>query len=95
MEHSVQDLYEMHVIVKGQVQGVGFRAATRRYAHHLALKGTVRNLEDGSVEIYAQGPKRYLEELVKSLKNEIGDVQEATIEYFPIMHSHDDFRIIY
>ena len=32
MEHSSQDIYEMHAIVKGTVQGIGFRALTRYYA---------------------------------------------------------------
>jgi acylphosphatase len=45
----------MHCIVSGWVQGVGYRAATRRKAAELALAGWVRNLPDGTVEVYAQG----------------------------------------
>jgi len=97
MEHSVQDKYEMHALIKGQVQGVGFRATTRYHALTLGLKGTVKNLPDGSVEIYAQGSKNHLEELMKRLNEEIGSLQieKSSIEYFPIEIAHDDFTIIY
>ena len=42
-------------IVRGQVQGVGFRWATRNQARRLNLLGWVRNQSDGSVEILAMG----------------------------------------
>ena len=44
-----------HWKVYGRVQGVGFRKATEREGQRLGLKGWVRNLEDGEVEILAQG----------------------------------------
>jgi acylphosphatase len=97
MEHSSLDTYEMHVIVKGNVQGIGFRALTRYRALDLGLKGQVRNLPDGTVEIYAQGSKKHLEELIERLKEETmpGQIEEASIEYFPIEQPHDDFRIVH
>jgi len=45
----------VHIIVKGRVQGVYFRAFTQKQAVKLNLKGFVRNLADGSVEIVACG----------------------------------------
>lgn len=97
MEHSTHEIYEMHVVIKGKVQGVGFRALTRRHAMILGIKGTVRNLEDGTVEIYAQGSKQQLEKLIQILKEETtpGQIQEASIDYFPIESPHMDFRILY
>lgn len=97
MEHSAQEIYEMHVIVKGKVQGVGFRAMTRYYAQNLGLMGTVRNLPNGDVEIHAQGTKEYLEKLIEQLKFEMdpGQIEEAVIDFFPIEHPHEDFRIIH
>ena len=97
MEHSAQEVYEMHVLVKGNVQGVGFRALTRYYATSLELTGTVRNLSDGTVEIYAHGSKKRLEEFIQRLKEETapGQIEEASIEYFPIESPHEVFRIIH
>ncbi len=44
------------VVLRGRVQGVGFRWWTREIAVELSLRGTVRNLPDGSVEIHVAGP---------------------------------------
>ncbi|MBV8730203.1 MAG: acylphosphatase [Acidobacteriia bacterium] len=43
-------------IIRGRVQGVGFRYFAQRAASGLGLTGYVRNLDDGSVEAYAAGP---------------------------------------
>jgi acylphosphatase len=43
------------LMVEGEVQGVGYRAATQRRASELALSGWVRNRPDGSVELEAEG----------------------------------------
>jgi len=45
----------MRFVMHGRVQGVGFRAATRRHALALGLRGWVRNLPYGTVEAYAVG----------------------------------------
>jgi acylphosphatase len=44
-----------HYLISGRVQGVCFRHYTVREAERLAIAGTVRNLDDGSVEVFAQG----------------------------------------
>lgn len=43
-------------LVSGRVQGVGYRAATRREAQQLELAGHARNLDDGRVEVLVEGP---------------------------------------
>jgi acylphosphatase len=42
--------------VSGVVQGVGFRYWTRRAGTELGLRGAVRNLRDGAVEVHVSGP---------------------------------------
>jgi acylphosphatase len=42
-------------LVQGKVQGVFFRHGTRQEAERLAIRGVVRNLADGSVEVIARG----------------------------------------
>ena len=48
-------------VVRGRVQGVYFRAATRKQARQLGLSGWVRNCSDGSVEYMAEGTQAQLE----------------------------------
>lgn len=54
----------VHVIVRGRVQGVYFRASTRGRARQLGLSGWVRNCPDGSVEVLAEGQKTHLEQMI-------------------------------
>ena len=53
-----------HISVSGRVQGVCYRAATQQQACQLALAGTVRNLDDGRVEIIAEGAEPALQQLL-------------------------------
>jgi len=53
--------------IKGRVQGVFFRAWTQDMAKGLELRGVVRNLSDGSVEAWAEGPVGQLEVFEKQL----------------------------
>lgn len=46
----------MHVVVRGRVQGVGFRWFVREAARGAKLAGWVRNRPDGGVELEAEGP---------------------------------------
>jgi len=57
--HRTARLYR----VKGRVQGVGFRYFMEQAASGLGLRGWVRNLDDGSVEVYAAGAVSELAEL--------------------------------
>lgn len=53
----------MYWWVTGRVQGVSFRAATQEQALKLGLRGTVRNLPDGRVSVYACGDSSALRAL--------------------------------
>ena len=64
----------VHLIIRGDIQGVSFRAWTLRQgfdgelsrtAQGLQLTGWVKNRTDGSVELVAEGPQDKLGELVK------------------------------
>lgn len=58
----------MRALVRGRVQGVGFRFHTLREAERLGLGGQVRNLGDGGVEVVAQGPSSQVEALLDWLE---------------------------
>ncbi len=51
-------------MVTGRVQRVGFRQGCRQVARSMDLVGWVRNLQDGSVEVFAQGTAEELDRLV-------------------------------
>jgi acylphosphatase len=55
----------VHLVVSGRVQGVWFRASTRREADRLGLTGWVRNLPDGRVEAVAEGKSELLDDFVR------------------------------
>jgi acylphosphatase len=52
------------IVVRGRVQGVGFRYAAVNQARRLGLNGWARNAHDGSVEIVAEGPAADLDAFV-------------------------------
>ena len=54
----------VRIVVRGRVQGVGFRYATVSEARRLGLAGWARNNPDGSVEILADGPAGAVNQLV-------------------------------
>lgn len=87
----------MHAIAKGRVQGVFFRATTRDHALSLGLTGTVKNLPDGTVEIWAKGSQEELFLLLEKLKQEKGEIRidEIIVEYPPIKKTFQDFSVIY
>ena len=71
-----------HFLVRGRVQGVGFRWFVHREASELELRGWVRNTEDGDVEVVAAGDEQNLAELRTSLqKGPRGSRVDQVIEH--------------
>jgi acylphosphatase len=58
----------VRVVVRGDVQGVGFRAATAHQARRVNIAGWVRNLRDGSVEVEAEGTVEAVDGLITWLR---------------------------
>jgi acylphosphatase len=70
-----------HYLVRGRVQGVGFRWFVQREAAEIGLRGWVRNTEDGHVEIVAAGSADDLAELKTALhKGSRGSRVDAVVE---------------
>jgi acylphosphatase len=55
----------LHLIIKGRVQGVFYRASARDAAIKLGLKGWVRNIPDGSVEAVFEGHEKALSQVLQ------------------------------
>ncbi|MEO7086909.1 MAG: acylphosphatase [Gemmatimonadaceae bacterium] len=58
---------DLHVVVRGRVQGVGFRWFVRGAARSAGLSGWVKNLDDGSVEVAATGDDSAIHALREAL----------------------------
>ena len=84
----------IRVAVSGEVQGVGFRDATVARARELGVMGWVRNGEQGSVQVHAEGPESGLKELVAFLRNgpRPARVSGVAIEHVAV-EGHEQFAI--
>lgn len=71
-------------IVRGQVQGVGFRWFVWREAQRLSLRGFVRNLPDGGVEVVSQGSDAALDALEGILARGPAMAQVEAVERFEV-----------
>jgi len=85
----------LHAIVSGHVQGVSFRYYTVLRAQELGVAGWVRNLDDGSVEVMAEGARDNLETLLAFLRTGPMSAQVTTINYdwLDTNHEFEDFNV--
>ena len=92
-------LRKIHVIVKGKVQGVFFRASTKQQAIDLGITGWVKNLSDGSVEVVSEGSSVKIEQLLSWLYHgpKLAEVKELVLISDDSVRSQTftTFRIIY
>jgi acylphosphatase len=88
--------HRYHIVVKGTVQGVGFRYFTYQWADRLGICGWVRNLYDGSVEIEAEGKKINLAEFISKIKEgpSFGYVETADVEEMDEIRNEKSFEIV-
>ena len=82
MTSTEQSFTARRFVVRGRVQGVGFRWFVEREAHMLGISGWVRNNHDGSVEVLAQGTRDQLSGLRSRLQQgpraaRVDDVEES------------------
>lgn len=85
------------LLVSGRVQGVGFRHYTRVQASELGIAGTVRNLDDGRVEIHAVGDPATLDRFEERVRQgprggRVDHLEHETLEAQTA--TWDDFRVV-
>ena len=84
----------LEVHLEGQVQGVGMRYFVRQQAMSLGITGRVRNLQDGRVEVIAEGENDRLNELLEKLKNSpVGRVVNVDFSWDKPSLAFPDFHI--
>lgn len=93
-------MYKKQYFISGKVQGVGFRFFTKQIANNMRLKGFVKNLNDGRVEIVVFfNTKEQMKKFEKLLKNgnkysNIEDIEKQTLdENYPFQFN--SFKIYY
>ncbi|MBS7619366.1 acylphosphatase [Candidatus Bathyarchaeota archaeon] len=74
-------MMRVHIYVSGRVQGVFYRSSTQKKARELSITGWVKNLEDGRVEIVAEGEEDKLKKFIEWCR--IGPVM-ARVEDFEV-----------
>jgi DNA ligase D-like protein (predicted 3'-phosphoesterase) len=84
----------IRAVVRGMVQGVGFRETTRRRAAELGVFGWVRNAEDGTVVAHVEGPAASVEELTAYLNK---GPRGASVEHVQVtqaaVEGHEQFAV--
>ena len=85
------------MIVYGRVQGTNYRYYTKRRAQELGLKGYVKNLSDGTVEVVVEGDEGKLKELIEFCKNSpgISHVTSVKIRFENAKNVFDGFVVEY
>lgn len=74
--------------VHGNIQGVGYRAFVYEIAKKYNIKGMVRNVSDGSVEILAIGNKKDLKQFIKNI-----NISTNNMAFFNIEKYNDENKI--
>lgn len=82
------------LVFKGRVQRIGFRYEARLVAQKLGLAGTVRNIEDGSVEAELQGGEEKIDCFIHTMKNISRIIiTDYTVENIPVIKDDKTFII--
>jgi acylphosphatase len=86
----------VNLVILGHVQGVFFRASAHQQAQRLGLKGFVCNLNDGSVNVVAEGYQQDIEDFIGwcKLGPETARVEKVVVKYEPVTESEIGFSII-
>ena len=87
----------VRLIISGRVQGVFFRAETESQALRLHLKGWVRNMSDGRVEIIIEGDEGDVQRMIAWCHKGPRLAKVEGVDYYeePFQDGFDDFEIVY
>jgi acylphosphatase len=91
----MSDDVRVHLRVDGRVQGVFFRANTRKQARKRGLGGWVKNLDDGSVEVVIEGPEDDVREVVNWTREgpPRANVEDIEVDWEDFEGAFEDFEV--
>jgi acylphosphatase len=95
MTMTAREKKAFHAFARGRVQGVGFRYSAIHEARRLGLFGTVKNCEDGSVEVIAEGDSDRLQRFVSWLRQgpHAAHVRELDVSDIPYCGTYKSFDV--
>lgn len=87
----------LHIIFAGKVQGVGFRKFVKKKADEFGVKGFVKNLSDGTVEVLAEGDEKILKSFFDAIEKgpPSAEVNDIRYEFIKKDGGFDEFKIEY
>jgi acylphosphatase len=87
---------EIHCVVKGKVQRVGYRDCVEQYAKEHALYGWIKNHDDGSVEIVLQGTPDELKACIEVLNqgSPLARVEAMSVDWGSPIKVWDEFKLL-
>lgn len=86
----------LHAFYSGRVQGVGFRFTVKMLAHGFEVTGTVRNMDDGRVELLAEGNREELEAFKQAIReSELGTfIRQEEVHWADPKNEFRGFEIV-
>ena len=89
------EIVRLVALVHGDVHGVGYRYFVLREANARGLRGSARNVPDGTVEVIAEGPRPLVEGLLEELRRgpPAASVSYVDTDWGPPSEKFADFRI--
>lgn len=90
-------MIQLHIIVSGKVQGVGYRYFSQMKAVQYGVTGWAKNLADNSVEIVAVGSKDQLDPFIEELRigNPFSKISDMKITESEVIENFHSFTIKY
>jgi len=90
-------MVEIHCVVSGKVQAVAYRTYVQESATTLKINGFVRNLDDGTVEVVAQGSPDLLKEFVEYLNEGslMSVVAGVAVDWRTVRKTYEEFSLLH
>jgi acylphosphatase len=87
----------IHILISGQVQGVFFRSNTIHVANELGVRGWIKNLPNGMVEVVAEGNKQKLDRLIEFCREgpEGAKVENIEIKWEKPKNEFEGFDVMF
>jgi acylphosphatase len=95
VQTNPNEIIRVHILVKGRVQAVGFRAHVEYNSLQIGVLGWVRNLGRDMVETVAEGTREQIDQFIEMVKTgpPASRVDEARVEYEPTTGRLDGFTV--